>query len=169
MKPYLYILGVLLVGGGIGFYIGQRSNPKDQIELGVSRAGQQNDQQKIQSILERQVEAYRLHDPFLLFRDCTDSFVEINSNSGETYGLSKAMVLYHDFFKSGKSIIFAIKRIDISVLKSSALVRATYSKISDVYEKEGVKGRVGEGIWIFSKSGDHWLISAYAWKEDFRD
>ena len=168
MKPYLYILAVLLVGGGIGYYVGQRSAPKDQMELGGQRA-EQNDRQKIQDIIERQIEAYKLHDSLLLFRDCTDSFVEINSNSGDSYGLSKAMALYHDFFKSGKSVVVTIKIISIDVLGHSALVKATYSKTSEVYEKEGVKGRVGEGIWLLSKPGNHWMINSYLWKEHFRD
>lgn len=168
MKPYLYILAILLAGGGIGFYVGQRSASKDQMKLGEKKA-EENDRQKIQEIIERQIEAFKLHDSLLLFRDCTDSFVEINSNSGESYGLSRAMVLYHDFFRSGKSIVLTIKIISTEVLGYSALVKATYSKTSEVYEKEGVKGMAGEGIWLLSKHRDHWLINAYLWKEDFRD
>ena len=62
MRPYLYILGVLLVGGGIGYFIGQKSATFEHSLYDSSNVAQ-NDEQLILQILNRQSEAYRLRHP----------------------------------------------------------------------------------------------------------
>src|SRR5262245_11579991 len=81
VKPYLYILGVLLVGGGIGYFIGQRSAT---LEHWVDNRGipTATDGQSIQQVLARLSEAYRLHDAMLVFRDCSNSYIEIDAITG---------------------------------------------------------------------------------------
>ena len=85
MKPYLYILIVLSIGGVIGFFAGRGMvvSPS-QVETPVQTT--QADSEAIHRILERQVEAYRLQDALLLMRDCEESFVEIDGNSGRSSG-----------------------------------------------------------------------------------
>ncbi|MFN8008865.1 MAG: hypothetical protein U0V70_17940 [Terriglobia bacterium] len=167
MKPYMYILAVLLVGGGIGYFLGRQMTP---IEKSLQEVGapSENPQEKIRAILDRQSEAYRLHDPLLLYRDCADSYVEINSNSGDSYGLSRALLNHLDEFKGGKSVNFNFLNPEIEFMGNSAVVKSNFSKTSDIYEQQGIKGMIGKGIWILSKVNDHWRINAFVWREEIK-
>jgi hypothetical protein len=165
VKPYLYILAVLLVGGGVGYFIGQKSAT---IQLSSSEVGSSNqdDTQLIQSVLDAQRQAYELHDSLLLFKDCADSYVEIDANTGETRGLEKAVVFYHDLFKSGQSVTFSLKNPDIRVSKNSAVVKSEYTKTSEAFEQRGIKGLTGDGLWLLAKSNRRWQITAFCWNEE---
>jgi len=165
MKPYLYILAVLLVGGGIGYYAGLKSVDWEKA-AGISGPLGSNDTEKIQSILQRQVEAYSLHDASLLLRDCASAFVEVNGSSGETFNLERTQLYYYDSLRSGKSVTLALKNPEIKLSGNMAMVRSSYTKTSESYEKEGIKGKVGEGLWILSKNNGRWQIAAFAWKEE---
>ena len=103
MKPYLYILVVLSVGGVIGFFAG-RETLVTPPQVDTPAKTTQADSESIHRILERQVEAYRLRDSFLLMRDCEKSFVEIDGNSGRSYDLAEALVYYHQLFQPEKGI-----------------------------------------------------------------
>jgi hypothetical protein len=167
VKPYLYILAVLSVGGGIGYYVGKKSLTYEQSHLTLSGSGP-NDSQAIRTILERQSQAYTLHDALLLLRDCSPSYVEVNGNNGESYNLEKSLISYHEQFTAGKSITFNLINPEIQISKNLAVIRATYSKTSDSYEKEGTKGLVGQGVWILSKTNGRWQIDAFSWTEDVK-
>ena len=160
MKPYLYILGVLLTGGVIGFFVGQRTAPSS-IQEGVVSHSPADPQVSIRTVLERMTEAYKLHDSALLFRDCSASYVEIDANTGESYGLQLALVRYHDEFQVGKSITFRFAEPEISVLQNAAIVRAKFTKLSDLYEDQGFSGFSGEGVWLFSNDRDRWKVTAF--------
>jgi hypothetical protein len=125
-------------------------------------------QGKIQEVLERQSEAYKIHDPLLLYRDCADSYVEVNGNSGESYGLSRALLSHLDEFRAGKSINLNFMNLEIELVGNSAIVRGNFSKTSEIYEQQGFKGLVGQGIWILSKINDRWRINAFAWREEVK-
>ncbi|HVN79309.1 MAG TPA: hypothetical protein VMW38_09960 [Terriglobia bacterium] len=165
MKPYLYILAVLLVGGGIGYYIGEKSaewekSPSTSVLSGA------NDSQVVQSILQRQAEAYSLHDALMLLRDCASTYVEIDGTDGEVLNLQRAQLYYYEVFRSGKSVNFTVKAPDIKLLGNLATVRAGYFKTSEAYEKEGIKGKIGEGLWILAKNNGRWQIASFAWTEE---
>jgi hypothetical protein len=165
VRPYLYILGVLLVGGGIGYFIGQKS-ARFEHSLYDSSNVTQNDEQLILQILNRQSEAYRVHDALLVFRDCASSYVEVDGSTGEGRGLEKSVIACHELFRPGQSINFNVKEPDIKIVKNSAVVRASYSKTSDLFEKEGISGLLGQGLWLLSKSNGTWQIHAFWWTEE---
>jgi hypothetical protein len=165
MKPYLYILAVLLVGGGIGFYVGRKSSSLEHTSR-PSPKSSGDEHQAIEAILQRQSEAYRLHDPLLLLRDCTSTYVEVDATTGESYNLQRAVIRYHAAFRAGKSVVFNVTNRDITILQRCAIVRAQYAKTSDQYEQEGFKGWAGQGIWLLSYSNGQWEINAFAWKEE---
>jgi hypothetical protein len=168
MKPYLYILAVLLVGGGIGYYIGQRSAEWEKASSVAGPSGG-DDLQIIKSILERQTEAYDLHDAMLLLRDCAPSYVEINGDTGEAFSLTRAQLFYYDLFHPGKSVTLNLKNPDIRISRNLATVRAGYSKTSEAYEREGIKGKTGEGLWLLSKNNGRWQIVSFAWIEEAKE
>lgn len=168
MKPYLYILAVLLVGGGIGYYVGQKSVEWEKTSSATAPSGA-NDVQMIQSILQRQVEAYSLHDAFMLLRDCSSDYVEINGKTGEVLNLERAQLFYYDAFRSGKSVNFAVKTPDIKVSWNLATARAGYLKTSEAYESEGIKAKAGEGLWTLSKNNGRWQIASFAWTEESKE
>jgi hypothetical protein len=163
----MYILAVLLVGGGIGYFVGRSINPVEKT-LQETASSSANSQEKIKEILERQSEAYKIHDPLLLYRDCADSYVEVNGNSGESYGLSRALLTHLDEFKAGKSINLNLMNLEIELAGNSAFVKGSFSKTSEIYEQQGFKGLVGQGIWILSRINDRWRINAYAWREEVK-
>jgi len=167
VKPYMYILAVLLVGGGIGYFVGRSINPVEKT-LQETASSSANSQEKIKEVLERQSEAYKIHDPLLLYRDCADSYVEVNGNSGESYGLSRALLTHLDEFKAGKSINLNLMNLEIELAGNSAFVKGSFSKTSEIYEQQGFKGLVGQGIWILSRINDRWRINAYAWREEVK-
>ncbi len=163
----MYILAVLLVGGGIGYFVGRSMNPVEK-SLQEATSSSANPQEKIKEVLERQSEAYRIHDPLLLYRDCADSYVEVNGNSGESYGLSRALLTHLDEFRAGKSINLNFMNLEIELAGNSAIVKGNFSKTSEVYEQQGFKGLVGQGIWILSKVNDRWRINAFVWREEVK-
>jgi hypothetical protein len=167
VKPYMYILAVLLVGGGIGYFVGRSINPVEK-SLQEATSPSANPQEQIKEVLDRQSEAYKIHDPLLLYRDCADSYVEVNGNSGESYGLSRALLVHLDEFKAGKSINLNFMNLEIELAGNSATVKGNFSKTSEVYEQQGFKGLVGQGIWIMSRINDRWKINAYAWHEELK-
>jgi hypothetical protein len=164
MKPYFYILAVLLVGGGIGFYIGMKSVTIEQSLTGTQP--QLDDKQLLLRLVERQAEAYSLHDELLLLRDCAESYSEVNGTSGLTLDLNKAILFYHEQFREGRSISFSTRNPEVTISKNSALIKSSYSKTSDSYEKIGLKGYAGEGIWLLAKSNGQWQINAFAYVEE---
>jgi hypothetical protein len=165
MKPYLYILAVLLVGGGIGYYMGLKSAEWEKIPQGYGPSGT-DDTQTIQNILQRQIEAYNLHDEGLLLRDCSASFVEVNGNTGESLTLDRSLIFHHETFRFGKSVTFTLRTPDIKISRNLAIIRSGYSKTSEDYEKEGFKGVNGEGVWALSRNNGRWQISAFLWTEE---
>ncbi len=168
MKPYLYILAVLLIGGGIGYYIGQKSVEWEKVSsVGGPSGG--DDLKIIRSVLERQTEAYNLHDSSLLLRDCASSYIEVNGDTGEAFSLERAQLFYYDVFRPGKSVTFTVKNPDIRISRNLATVRAGYSKTSEAYEREGIKGRTGEGLWLLSRNNGHWQIVSFAWNEEAKE
>jgi hypothetical protein len=164
MKPYLYILFVLLVGGGIGYYIGIKTTEYELKPL-QSNIQSSNDQQAVLSLLDRQKEAYNLHDELMLLRDCADNYVEINGMTGDVFGLQKAVLYYHDQFRPGKNINFGLNNPEIKISGATAVIRSNYFKTSDSYENMGIKGFSGEGTWMLSKSNGIWKICAFNYLE----
>ena len=167
MKPYLYILVVLSVGGVIGFFAGREtvvSPPQPETPVQTTQA----DSEAIHRILERQVEAYRLQDAFLLMRDCEKSFVEIDGNSGRSYDLAEALVYYHQLFQPEKGIRLELSQPEVSNTHNSAVVRSQYVKTSDRYADQGVKSVAGEGLWLLTKNGDVWQVTVFFRTESFQ-
>jgi hypothetical protein len=167
VKPYLYILAVLLVGGGIGYYVGKKSVTYEQSQSTLPGGGP-NDSEAIRNVLKRQSEAYSRHDALLLLRDCSPAYVEINGNNGESYNLEKSLISYHELFTAGKGINYNLINPEIQISKNLAIIKASYSKTSDSFEKEGIKGFVGNGVWILSKTNGRWQIDAFSWTEDVK-
>jgi hypothetical protein len=165
MKPYLYILAVLLVGGSIGYFLGKRT-----VEPGTlftdSNKRLSDDPAAIQAILDRQKGAFAAHDELLLFRDCAAAYVEVNATTGETLDLQAAIIRYHELFHPGKTVRVLFGNLDINLMQNSAFVRATYSKTSDHYEQQGFAGLTGQVLWLLSKQGDRWQIAGSAWTEE---
>ena len=167
MKPYLYILIVLSVGGGIGFFVGREmvvSPPPVETPVETTQA----DSEAIQAILDRQVEAYRLRDAFLLMRDCEESFVEIDGNSGRSYNLAQALVHYHQVFQPHQGIRLQLRQPEVTITHKSAVVRSGYVKTSDRYADQGIKSVAGEGLWLLTKNGDIWQITVFFRTESFQ-
>jgi hypothetical protein len=50
---------------------------------------------------------------------------------------------------------------EICVVRS----KATH-KTSDLFEKEGISGLLGQGLWLLSKSNGTWQIHAFWWTEE---
>jgi hypothetical protein len=167
MKPYLYILAVLTVGVGVGFYLGQRTS----IVVQTTRqpAHTSDERGKIEQILHRQQEAYRLHQPLLLFRDCSSFYVEINAKTGESYNLAKAIVHSSDIFNPGKSVTFTLADPEITIVENTAVVKAKYSKLSNQFDEQGQGGLAGQGMWVLCKSNNRWEIAAFVWTEDRKE
>jgi hypothetical protein len=161
MRPYLYILFVLLVGGGIGYYVGMKTTEYELKPL-QSNLQSSNDPQAVLSLLDRQKEAYYLHDELMLFRDCADNYVELHGQTGEVFGLQRAILLYHNQFRPGKNINVGFINPEVKISGATALMRANYFKTSDSYENMGVKGFTGEGTWLLSKSNGAWKICAFS-------
>lgn len=160
MKPYLYILIVLSVGGVIGFFVGRAmvvSPP--QVETPVETT--QADSEAIQRILERQIEAYRLKDALLLMRDCEESFVEIDGNSGRSYDLAQALVHYHELFQPDEGIRLQLGQPEVTITRRSAVVRSAYVKTSGRYADQGIERVTGDGQWLLTKDGDAWQITVF--------
>jgi hypothetical protein len=165
MKPYLYIVAVLMVGGSVGYFIGQRTADSHAI-LTPSGRFPSNDRSTVDVLLSRQKEAYAAHDELLLFRDCLASYVEVNAATGETYNLETAIIRQHELFRPGKTVSVLFGNVDVSVMQNSALVRGTYSKTSDQYEQQGFSGLTGQVLWLLSKQGERWQIAASVWTEE---
>ncbi len=160
MKPYLYILIVLSVGGVIGFFVGREMvAPLPQVATPVETT--QADSEEIQRILERQVEAYRLKDALLLMRDCEESFVEIDGNSGRSYSLAQALVHYHQMFQPDEGIRLQLGQPEVTITHNSAVVRSRYVKTSDRYADQGIERVTGDGQWLLIKDGDVWQITVF--------
>lgn len=160
MKPYLYILIVLSVGGVIGFFVGREMVvPPPRVETPVETT--QADSEAIQRILERQVEAYRLKDALLLMRDCEESFVEIDGNSGRSYSLAQALVRYHELFQPDEAIRLQLRQPEVTITHNSAVVRSRYVKTSDRFSDQGIKSVTGDGQWLLTKEGDSWQITVF--------
>ena len=165
MKPYLYIAAVLLVGGSIGYFIGQRTVDPHAI-LAPSGRLASNDRSTVDILLSRQKDAYTAHDELLLFRDCLASYVEVNATTGETYYLQTAIIRHHELFRPGKTVSVLFGNLDVTVMQNSALIRGNYSKTSDQYEQQGFSGLTGQVFWLLSKEGERWQIAASAWTEE---
>jgi hypothetical protein len=165
MKPYFYILAVLLAGGSIGYFIGQRVATPGVLESPPGKLPS-DDRTTIETLLSRLKEAYAAHDEFLLFRDCGASYVEVNASTGESLNLQRAIIRYHDLFRPGKSVSVLFGNLDVSLMQHSALVRATYSKTSDHYEQQGFAGLTGQVLWLMSQEGGRWQIVASLWTEE---
>ena len=160
MKPYLYILIVLSVGAVIGFFVGREMTVSPaQVETPVETT--QADSEAIQRILERQVEAYRLKDALLLMRDCEESFVEIDGNSGRSYDLAQALVHYHELFQPDEGIRLQLGQPEVTITHKSAVVRSAYVKTSNRYADQGIESVTGEGQWLLTKVGDAWQITVF--------
>ena len=160
MKPYLYILLVLSVGGVIGFFAGRETLvTPPQVETPVQTT--EADSEAIHGILERQVEAYRLQDAFLLVRDCEKSFVEIDGNSGRSYNLAQALVYYHELFQPEKGIRLQLNQPEVIITDNSAMVRSRYLKTSDRYADQGVDSVAGEGLWLLTRNGAGWQVTVF--------
>lgn len=160
MKPYLYILIVLSVGGVIGFFVGREMvAPLPRVATPVETT--QADSEAIQAILERQVEAYRLRDAFLLMKDCEESFVEIDGNSGRSYNLAQALIHYHQLFQPDQGIRLQLRQPEVTITHKSAVIRSGYVKTSDRYADQGVESVAGEGLWLLTKNGGAWQITAF--------
>ena len=160
MKPYLYILIVLSVGGVIGFFVGREMvAPLPQVATPVETT--QADSEEIQRILERQVEAYRLKDALLLMRDCEESFVEIDGNSGRSYSLAQALVHYHQMFQPEEGIRLQLGQPEVTITHNSAVVRSRYVKTSERYADRGIERVTGDGQWLLTKDGDVWQITVF--------
>ena len=160
MKPYLYILLVLSVGGVIGFFVGREMViPPPRVETPVETT--QADSEAIQRILERQVEAYRLRDALLLMRDCEESFVEIDGNSGRSYDLAQALIFYHELFQPDEGIRLQLGQPEVTITHNSAVVRSRYVKTSDRYADQGIDSVTGDGQWLLTKDGDLWQITVF--------
>jgi hypothetical protein len=167
MKPYFYIVAVLLVGGSIGYFVGQRK--VDGTITAPSSRLASNDRSTIEILLNRQKEAYAAHDALLLFRDCLPSYVEVNATTGETYNLQTAIIRHHELFRPGKTVSVLFGNLDVNVMQNSAFVRGTYSKTSDQYEQQGFSGLTGQVLWLLSKEGERWQIAASAWTEEKKE
>ena len=165
MKPYFYIVAVLLVGGGIGYFIGQRTVAPGST-VSTSTKPSSDDRSTIEGLLSRQKEAYAAHDELLLFRDCTAGYVEINATTGEMFNLQAAVIRHHELFRPGKTVSVLFGNLDISLMQNSALVRGVYSKTSDQYEPQGFTGLTGQVLWLLSKQAERWQIAAFAWTEE---
>ena len=166
MKPYLYILIVLLIGGTIGFFVGRDSNPvKDLVPETLNPVVSDTD--SIRKIFERQKEAYRLHDALLLLRDCSDFFIEMDSNTGQVFDLARSLIHYHEQFKPRKSIRFEMQDLNIKIEKNLAVVQSKYTKTSDMYRDLGYERSVGKGLWLLTKNGDRWLLNTFSKTESF--
>ncbi|MDE2667997.1 MAG: hypothetical protein OXI69_17790 [Acidobacteriota bacterium] len=160
MKPYLYILIVLSVGGIIGFFVGRElvvAPPRVETPVETTQA----DSEAILQILERQVEAYRLRDALLLMRDCEESFVEIDGNSGRSYSLAQALVLYHELFQPEQGIRLRLGQPEVTITHNSAVVRSRYVKTSDRYADQGIESVTGDGQWLLTKVGNIWQITVF--------
>jgi hypothetical protein len=167
MKPYLYILIVLSVGGVIGFFVGREMVvPPPRVETPVETT--QADSEAIQQILERQVEAYRLKDALLLMRDCEESFVEIDGNSGRSYSLAQALVHYHELFQPDEGIRLQLRQPEVTITHNSAVVRSRYVKTSDRYADQGIESVTGDGQWLLTKDGKGWRITVFFRTETIR-
>ncbi len=160
MKPYLYILLVLTVGGAIGFFVGRETVVPPPLPETPAKTTQA-DSESIHRILERQVEAYRLRDAFLLMRDCEKSFVEIDGNSGRSYNLAEALVYYHQLFKPEKGIRLQLDQPEVSITHNSAVVRSRYLKTSDRYADQGVESVAGDGLWLLTRYGAVWQVTVF--------
>jgi len=166
MKPYLYILILLLTGGTIGFFVGRDSNSvKDLVP--ETQKSVVTDTDSIRKIFERQKEAYRLHDALLLLRDCSDVFLEMDSNTGQVFDLSRSLIYYHEQFKPRKSIRFEMQDLNIKIEKNLAVVQSKYTKTSAMYRDLGYERSVGKGLWLLTKNGDRWLLNAFSRTENF--
>ena len=165
MKPYFYIVAVLLVGGGIGYFIGQRTiAPGSAVSPSTRLAS--DDRTTIEGLLSRQRDAYAAHDELLLFRDCAAGYVEVNATTGEMFNLQAAVIRHHELFRPGKNVSVLFGNLDVSLMENSALVRGSYSKTSDQYEQQGFAGLTGQVLWLLSKQGGRWQIAAFAWTEE---
>ena len=160
MKPYLYILLVLTVGGAIGFFVGRETVVPPPLPETPAKTTQA-DSESIHRILERQVESYRLRDAFLLMRDCEKSFVEIDGNSGRSYDLAEALVYYHQLFKPEKGIRLQLDQPEVSITHNSAVVRSRYLKTSDRYADQGVESVAGDGLWLLTRYGAVWQVTVF--------
>ena len=160
MKPYLYILLVLTVGGAIGFFVGRETVVPPPLPETPAKTTQA-DSESIHRILERQVESYRLRDAFLLMRDCEKSFVEIDGNSGRSYNLAEALVYYHQLFKPEKGIRLQLDQPEVSITHNSAVVRSRYLKTSDRYADQGVESVAGDGLWLLTRYGAVWQVTVF--------
>jgi len=167
MKPYLYILIVLSVGGGIGFFIGQKAVIV-QPSIAITPETSQADLKSIQRVFERQQEAYRLHDALLLMRDCEKSFLEIDGNTGKSYDLAQSLIYHHEQFKPGKSIRLQLKDLDIKIQQKLAMVSSEYVKTSDMYRERGYESLEGHGLWLLTKNEGSWQISVFSRTEILR-
>jgi len=165
VKPYFYILAVLLVGGSVGYFVGLRSAGPGKT-LSPANKLPSDDRSRIEALCSRQKEAYAAHDELLLFRDCTPNYVEVNATTGEVFNLQKAVIRHHELFRPGKTVRVHFGNLDVSLMQNAAFVRGTYSKTSDQYEQQGFAGLTGEVLWLLYKEGERWQIVASAWTEE---
>ena len=52
-------------------------------------------------------------------RDCEASFVEIDGNSGRSYNLAQALVLYHELFQPEQGIRLQLGQPEVTITQNS--------------------------------------------------
>jgi hypothetical protein len=72
----------------------------------------------------------------------------------------------YQLFRPGQSISLNLREIDVKIVRNSAIVRADYSKTSELFEKEGINAFLGSGLWLMSKVNGKWQIDAFWYTEE---
>ena len=87
--------------------------------------------------------------------------MEIDGNSGRSYNLAQALVHYHQLFQPDQGIRLQLHQPEVKITHKSAVIRTGYVKTSDRYAHQGVESVAGEGLWLLTKNGDVWQITAF--------
>ncbi|MEW5977946.1 MAG: hypothetical protein AB1898_19305 [Acidobacteriota bacterium] len=167
MKPYFYILAVLLVGGTAGYFIGQRSASVTEVSF-VESLPPGTDEESVRQVMDRLVEAYKLHDPMLLHRDCASQYIEINANHREVRSLERTLISAHETFRSGRSFNLGLSALSVKLSGPTAVVEGHYLLTSDALEEQGIQAIDGDAVWLLSKVSGQWLIYLHSKTESLR-
>lgn len=168
MKGFIYLLIILLIGAVGGYMVGQKVD-----EWRVARSTEKHDSAPTedvaaiaQEMLAHEKAAYQNHDADQLLNDCISSYTEINGNSGESMDLARARVYYHNYFRGGQAINFALENLQVNNAPNAIIAQATFKKTSNAFSEKSIQGYKGHGTWVFVRQNSIWQLASVVWTEE---
>lgn|GEM_PF-1283746 len=168
MKGLIYLLVILLVGAIGGYLIGQKIDEWRGSKGAAQTAAPKSEDltATVQELLNREKTAYQNHDADQLLDDCISNYTEVNGNTGESMDLARSRLYYHQYFRDGQAVNFAVGNLQIVPSPNALVAQADYKKSSTAFNARNVQGYKGHGAWVFVRQNSAWRLASFAWSEE---